>query len=274
LLRPLPLRPWPFADDVARVLAEEFPWAQQVVARLRADLLLACRTSGRALTMRPLVLVGPAGCGKSRFVSRLLRLVEAGGGPGGVLYPLAGTTDNRLLAGTARGWSSESPCLPTMLALSTRCANPIVGLDELDKAGGNERNGDVRQSLLTMVEPTTATRYLDEGLGLPVDLNRVTWIGTANDWEKLPALLRTRFRHIDFPSPRPQDFPVLLHGILGDLAEDLGCAAEALPDLPPEVRAAAERGYRRGHLSARGLAHVVRRAVEEACVVEALQPRH
>jgi hypothetical protein len=269
LLDPLPLRPWPAADALAAALAAEFPWASELIDLLHADLALAQTTAGAAYRIRPLVLLGAPGCGKSRFLGRLLALVQASGGPGGVVFPVAGTADNRVLAGTARGWASESPSLPVHQALLHEAANPILALDELDKAGGSERNGDISQSLLTMLEPSTSRRWLDEGLALPVDLSGISWLFTANRRDRISALLRTRLRFVSVPQPRPKDFPVLFAGTLADLAADLDCRRELLPAIPDDVINMVQDGFRRGRLSARAVSGLLRRAVEGAARGEA-----
>ena len=232
--------------------------------------------AGRAHRLAPLVLVGAPGTGKSRFASRLADLVAEAGGPPSAGVSMAGMVDNRTLGGTAKGWSTSGPSLPLSVMSRTGAANPILLLDELDKVGGGSVNGSAADTLLTMLEPSTAAAWLDEGTGLTLDLRLLTWMGTANDWSRIPALLRTRLRRLDFPGPRPCDFDVLLRGCLEDLAREHGEGERDadLPVLEKAVVAALRDGFVRGKLSARSLARVVRRAVEAEAVAEMRAPRH
>jgi ATP-dependent Lon protease len=90
----------------------------------------------------------------------------------------AGASDNRSVAGTARGWGSAHPSRIVEVFIDTQVANPIVLVDELEKAGGSEGNGRITQSLLTMLEPETRGRFYDEALSTSVDLSFVNWVCT------------------------------------------------------------------------------------------------
>lgn len=166
----VPLSPAPDPDDLCAALEREFPWFGAVVERVHDDLLLSARC-GRTFfgLSRPLLLAGPPGVGKTRFAHRLSRLA---GLPMGVVNA-AGASDNRLLQGTARGWGTVTPSLPVLLMLRDRMANPLVPVDEVDKAGGSDRNGRLHHTLLSMLEPSSSRRWPDEALAVPVDLSRV-----------------------------------------------------------------------------------------------------
>ena len=154
------------------------------------------------------------------------------------------------------------------------CANPLIVIEEVDKAGGGPANGEMVKTLLVMTEPSTAKAYLDEGLGASVDLSAVSWIMTANRLDLVDPLLRTRCRILHMPSPRPKDFDCLLHGCLSDVAREHGVAMDILPVLEPPVVAAMRSGFIRGNLSARQLASLVRRALELAAEAERVPIRH
>lgn len=273
LFSPLPVRPWPTAEFLADRLLAEFPWAEEAIEAIAADLTLAEAVRGEATGIRPLVLLGRPGCGKSRLAGRLLNLLEHDGGPGGAMLSLAGSREDRMLRGTAAGWSSAAPSFPAQLMATTGCANPLIALDELDKAGGSH-NGDPRQTLLQMLEPSTAIRWMDECIGLPVDLSRVSWLATANDKDAIPAVLRARMRFVPVPAPRPQDFRVLVGGVMQDLAAELGAEPGAVPFPDACILDAIRQGFVSGRLSARSVARLVRRAVEGAAAEQQAATRH
>jgi hypothetical protein len=93
---PLSLRRARSANSLATSLLAEFPWAEDLIDRLRADLVLSERLGRGHFQLRPTLIVGAPGSGKSRFAARLLDLT---GVPGTVLSA-SGATDNRTLAGT------------------------------------------------------------------------------------------------------------------------------------------------------------------------------
>ncbi|MCQ4160824.1 AAA family ATPase [Roseomonas sp. GC11] len=275
LREPLAIREWPDPECLRERLTAEFPWCADVIARICMDIHLARRIGGKAFRLAPTVFVGAPGAGKSRLALRMAELVAAERGPRFATATGAGMSDNRMLAGTARGWATAEPGWVSRTMSETMCSNPVLLVDELDKIGGGDANGRAQHTLISLTEATTARRFSDEGLGAVIDASRCTWIFTANDRKGIDPVLRARLRFLSVPLPRPQDFPVLIHGICRDLAAEFGGAGpDALPELMPEVAAALERGFRDGRLSARGLAKLVRRAIEGAAEAEAAQPRH
>jgi hypothetical protein len=195
LADPMPLVPVP-ADFEARFdrLGAEFPNAAAAVARLRDEARLRAAAGGRALSFRPLLLAGPPGVGKSRFARRLAAAL----GLPSAATSLAGASDSRELEGTARGWATAQPCWALDQVAALRVANPLLVVDEVDKAARGGRNGDPLLALLPFLEPGTAAAHRDPVLGAPCDLSAVSWV---------------------------------LAAVRGDLAVELGCALEMLPML-------------------------------------------
>lgn len=255
LAEPVLLATVPDADVVAAELLAQFPWMANAVGAVRTELALARHCGAASLRLPPLLLVGDGGIGKSRFARKL---AAALGIPMGQVSA-AGSADNRALAGTARGWSSMQPCLPLTVMLRYQLANPMILVDEIDKASAERRNGAIADTLLTMLEPTTAREYPDEALLVSADLSRVNWVLLANDLDLVPPLLRQRCRVVRLGPPRPQDFDVLLAGCLDDLAMEYGCEVEDLPQLELEVVEAMRWTFAAGRMQARQLAALVRR---------------
>lgn len=259
LTRPLPLRRPPMSLDVLRtVLLEEFPWMDEAIDAVVADLSLRQRAGLRGVAFRPLLMVGPPGTGKTRFAQRLADLVKVGFGQ----VNAAGSADNRMLAGTARGWASAQPCLPLIVMKTTKAANPLILVDEVDKAQGSH-NGDLRATLLTMLEPRNAKTWFDECLLADADLSQVNWVLTANTLKGIPAPLVSRVRVVRVEQPAPEHFDSILSGIRWDLAADLGLAPHDLPQWSPEVIAALREAFTAG-ASVRKLKAAATRALSVA----------
>jgi hypothetical protein len=227
----LPLTPLPDLVAVRATLADEFPHAGAVIDAIMRDL------GGRDhVRMKPTIFIGKPGCGKTTFSVRLLSVL----GIRHQIYPCGGVADSSL-AGTARHWSTGNVALPVGLAARYRTASPGVVLDEISRAGTGTHNGNMKDAMLSLVEPVSACRYLDPYLQSEVDLSAVVWLGTANDLESVPAPLRDRFRIIAFPSPGIEHLPALANRILQSLVEDQGLpSAWALPLDGVELEALAE----------------------------------
>jgi hypothetical protein len=117
-------------------------------------------------------------------------------------------------------------------------------VDEIDKAGGSERSGDIRQTLLPMLEPETARAWFDEALLTPADLSQISWIMTANDAARLSSPLLSRVALMPAPPPSPDMFDALLAGLLRSVADDLGVAMRKLPRLTSGARELLQQTFR------------------------------
>lgn len=205
LLEPFPLAPIPDLRALARVLDAEFPWCANITDWLLKQLAVGLHGDG-AFHFPPLLLLGDPGVGKTAYMNRVAELT----GVASRLLALAGQTDNRLFNGTARGWNTARPSLPIATISDSGIANPILLLDELDKAGGSDSNGRIHDSLLELLEPASARRYYDEYLCGHADLAHLTWVATANQTAHVPRTLLSRFQMLRVEAPEPAHYPAIV----------------------------------------------------------------
>lgn len=257
LSRPLPLIAGPSPEELRSTLLAEFPWMTAAVERLTAELRLRQRgADGAWFHLRPLLLVGPPSTGKSRFARRLGEIA----GVATRVMSVAGSSDARELLGTAKGWGSATPSGAVRLIRESQQANPMMVIDEIDKISESTHNGRITDALLTLTENETAARWYDECLGRSMDLTSVNWLFLANSLAPLPAPLRSRLGIIEVPRPKADHFPLILAGMLADMAAELGIAVDDLPSLHPEATAYLQRQFARG-ISMRQIRGAVARAL-------------
>ena len=265
LAEPLALNESALRSEILRsLLNAEFPHFSEAVDRICDDLALRERSGIAGIRFRPILLEGPPGIGKTRFARRLAELT----GTGHAAISVAGVTDNRLLEGTARGWKTAQVAWPLLVMMRTKCANPILLVDEIDKAGASASGGDVRQTLLGMIENETARAWYDACLLTNADLSQVSWILTANETRRLSQPLLSRLRVVSVEPPGMEAFDGILSGIKQDVASDLGVTVFDLPSLDEAI----ESRLRLGFQKIRDV-RVLKRAVERVLSVAAREPR-
>lgn len=203
-------------DDVvlAKALRARFPWMEAAISVLEQQIRLAIWAGQPWLAWRPICLVGDPGTGKSHFARELASIA----GLAFAALDVGSMYDAAALTAVSRGWTNTKPCWPAQMMESFRTANTLLVLDEIEKAGDSERNGDPHKALLAMLEPSTAAHYFDTCLMAEVDLSAVCWIATANSTENLPRPLASRMQIIPVAGPNPEHFEIVVAGVLGDLA--------------------------------------------------------
>ena len=141
-------------------------------------------------------------------------------------------SDTGGLQAVSRGWSSALPCGPVVAMHRYQCANPVLLIDEIDKAKDAMNNGHIWTTLLSMLNGDG--HYFDSCLMSNVDLRYVNFWATANDIHELPRPLLDRFVIVQIPSPGIEHAEDIIDSIVIDYLSHLG--AKNTPELPILMR--------------------------------------
>ncbi len=176
-------------------LFEELPNFTAVLEDVRKHLAL-CIDSEDSVELPPMLLLGEPGIGKTHFARRIAELLGTGFG----FVPMSSLTAGWVLSGASSQWKNAKPGKVFDTFLNGDYANPVIVVDELDKASADGQY-DPLGALYELLEIDTASRFVDEFVELPIDASGAVWLATANDAAHIPEPLLSRLNVYEIEPP-------------------------------------------------------------------------
>jgi ATP-dependent Lon protease len=205
-----------------------------------------------------MLLLGAPGIGKTHFARRISQLLGTGFG----FVPMSSLTAGWILGGASSQWKNAKPGKVFETFLNGEYANPVMVVDEIDKASA-EGHYDPLGALYGLLEIDTATRFVDEFAEVPIDASGAVWFATANDAARIPEPILNRMHVYEIEAPDADGARRIALNIYREIrgAHDWGrCFPEAPGEAALERLAAlSPREMRRAALAAFGNAKVAGR---------------
>lgn len=212
--------------EAVAALHDKLPNFSPVIDYLQRK-LQAQHLCGNPIRMPPILLVGDPGVGKSYFCRKLAEALDMPFEFIGV----AGSSQELHITGLSKNWGTAGPSRFAEILAGARIANPLIMIDEIDKASDIK----VENALLQVFEPETAARWVDQYVEVPIDLSRVLFIATANDETQLSPVLRSRFEVFDIQRPEDSALAAVFSSIYADEKLQFQTAELFSERLPNEV---------------------------------------
>ena len=186
--------------EARRILDEELYGMEQVKQRIIETIIQINRT--HTLPAYGLLLIGPAGTGKSQIAYAVARILKL---PWTTL-DMSSINDPEQLTGSSRIYANAKPGI-IMDAFSVAGeSNLVFIINELDKAASGKGNGNPADVLLTLLDNLGFT---DNYIECMIPTVGVYPIATANDKDQISAPLMSRFAVIEIPDYTPEEKKVI-----------------------------------------------------------------
>lgn len=178
------------------ILDEELFGLDRVKQRIIETIIQINRT--HTLPAYGILLVGPAGTGKSQIAYAVARIL----GLPWTSLDMSSIRDAEALTGSPRIYSNAKPGRIMEAFSEAGMSNLVFIINELDKAEGGGANGNPADALLTLLDNLG---YTDNYIECVIPTAGVYPIATANDKSKIGEPLMTRFAVIEIPDYSPEE---------------------------------------------------------------------
>lgn len=213
------------------VLHDEFPIFSEVTNSAMEQVGLFWRLqeetgSKQPFRLRPMLLVGAPGMGKTAYSRCLAELLSV---PFHEIQ-FASTTAGFVLSGTSPMWSNAKAGKVFDAVVNGRVANPVILLDEIDKMMTDPRYRP-DGPLYSLLERDSATLFVDEYAGFPIDASYISWVATANEAHAIPEPILSRLDVFEVPEPNEEQARKTALSVYGKVlrTEPWGVLFEAEP---------------------------------------------
>ena len=235
-------------------LYEELPNFHEALDDLKRQIAL-CQDSGDALEVTPMLLLGPPGVGKTHFARAVAQLLGTGMG----FVSMSSLTAGWVLSGASSQWKGARPGKVFETLVDGAYANPVMVVDEIDKARG-EHAYDPLGALYSLLEHDTAGAFTDEFAEVPIDASQVIWVATANEERAIPEPLLNRMNVYEVQMPDRDAARAIARRLYAGIRAAHGWGRRFEPEPAEEVldalAALAPREMRRAWMTAFGNARL------------------
>jgi len=219
----------PSAASALDTLYEDCPNFEEVLDDLSRYLMLSL-AGGANINMMPLLLLGDPGVGKTHFGKRLASVL----GTEFEFISMNALSAGFVITGSSSSWKGAKCGKVAERLVRGRYANPVVLLDEVEKATGSTQS-DPMAALYQLLEPETSRAFHDEFIDVDLDASQVFWVLTANSLDGIPPALLSRMAIYEVPSPTQEQAACIAQRIYAGLLKELKLG-EMEPELPGSVR--------------------------------------
>ena len=211
-------------------LRKLYPNFSEVIDLCIARLTLSQLAAPKAICLPPILLTGPPGVGKTRFLKELAKKL----GTEFYSLDLSSVSSGFILNGAASTWAESKPGFISDSLRKSAVANPIMLLDEIDKVSSGLQYHPLA-CLYALLEDHSANSFRDEYVEVEMNMSKIIWFTTANYPERIEPPLRSRMTEIEIAPPSPSQNRQITKNIYSELLTSNPWGKYFSPELTADV---------------------------------------
>jgi ATP-dependent Lon protease len=173
-------------------------YVKERIQEYLATLILLKQRGRDAIANSPIILmVGLQGVGKTTLAISMAKAL----GREFIRISMGGIGSTLELRGRNKSTPSAEPGQIVKALMKSKVRNPLILLDEIDKASGEMGlRSDIMAVLLEILDPNQNSEFRDHYVDYPIDLSEVLFVCSANTLGTLSTALMDRMEIIKMPS--------------------------------------------------------------------------
>ena len=172
-------------------------------------------------------LCGPPGVGKTTLCKNGLSkcLIDDNGVPRPFAFlPIGGASNGSFLEGHNYTYMGSTWGRIVDILIETKCMNPIIYIDELDKVSKSEHGHEIISILTHITDASQNKEFYDKYFnGIPIDLSKILFVFSYNDPSQIDRILLDRIQTINInPLDINDKITIVKNYVLPDICKNVG----------------------------------------------------